>query len=390
METTLDASWLSHQRSLIYFLAAILLLCLSNLWAMRRLGRDPHPARWPRLSVLVPVRNEQDNVGACLHSLLEQDYPDFEVLVLDDHSSDGTPVVLENLPDPNKHLTILSGATLPEGWLGKHWACHQLAQRATGELLLFTDADTRHQPHSLREAVAALLAEQADLLSAWPRQEVGSWAERLAVPVLCWSIHSFLPLALAYRLSRPAFTAANGQFMLFRRSVYREIGGHRAVRQDVVDDLALVRRAAKHRLRWRLLDGGEYIRCRMYHDLAGVWEGFSKNLFAAFDHRLLPFLLVWLWLALVHWEPLIVLLWAQAKLPLPAHSVGLALGAIAITLLLWGLTCWRFKLPPHIALLYPWSILLALAIALRSIFLTLRGQTTWRGRTLLRPRVRWW
>jgi len=234
----LSSSLTEHQNSPIIFLSVLLLIALSNLLVLRRLHRYGRPAQFPRLSVLVPARNEEANIGPCVRSLLAQDYPDFELLVLDDESGDQTAQVLASLATSDNRLRVLSGQPLPAGWLGKQWACHQLAQAASGELLLFTDADTRYHPQALSNAVAALLAERTDMLSAVLREEVVSWGERLVVPILVWSIFSFLPLGLAYRLRLPAFTAANGQFLLFRRRAYEQIGGHAAVRQHTTEDLA--------------------------------------------------------------------------------------------------------------------------------------------------------
>jgi chlorobactene glucosyltransferase len=373
-----------QQAGILFFLGAVLLVALSNWRALRRLGRTPfpRPSRWPRVSVLVPARNEEDNIGPCVRSLLAQAYPDFEVLVLDDESSDGTAEVLASLPDGQGRLRVMQGESLPDGWLGKHWACHQLAQAADGELLLFTDADTRHHPQALRDAVSALLAEEADLLSALAHQEVGSWAERLLVPLIPWALFSFLPLTLAHRWRWPVLSAAIGQYMLFRREAYGQIGGHAAVRRHAADDLALGRRVKACGLRLRLVDGGQRVSCRMYHDASEVYEGLSKNLLAAFGYLVPAYLFVWLWLGFVFWQPLVILGLAGVGADVPFPSVLLAATAILAAVVLWGLSYWRFGFQRWLVALYPVSILAAVWVALRSLLLTVRGQATWKGRTL--------
>lgn len=377
----MNDAWLSFQYGLAAFVIGLLLIAVGNLKAWRRMNRYPAPARFPRASILVPARNEEDNIEGCVRSLLAQDYPDFEVLVLNDDSGDRTRSILAAL-DGEPRLRVLIGKPLPPDWLGKHWACHQLAQAAAGDLLLFTDADTRHHPQTLRDAVAALHVERADLLSALPRQIVGSWAERLIVPIIPWSLFALIPLALAHRLRRTSLVVAVGQYMLFRREAYDRSGGHAAVRQNAVDDIALARRIVSQGLRWRLVDGGGRIECRMYRNLGHVMEGLSKNLFAAFDYGWPQFLFVWTWMGLVFviWPMLLGL--GLLGVMLPGFSLEAAVVAAAGSIGLWLIVTRRFSLPAYLALLYPISMALTVIIAFRSMVLTLTGRATWRGRTL--------
>ena len=181
------------QHSLIYdliaFQAVLWLIALSNTWVLRRARRHAPPAHLPRVSVLVPARNEEANIERCVASLLAQDYPDFEVLVLDDESTDGTGCILARLAAADPRLRVLSGRPLEAGWRGKNWACAQLAAQANGELLFFTDADTHHQPQTLRAFATALIGEGADLLGGFPRQEVETLGEQFIVPFFLSLIH---------------------------------------------------------------------------------------------------------------------------------------------------------------------------------------------------------
>ena len=188
--------WHPHALFIVFFLFFGLMTVLVNYFTVRRFDQYPTAKESPRVSVLVSARNEAHNIEACVTSLLAQDYPDFEVVVLDDGSTHQTLQILARLARTGTRLQVLNGATLPEGWLGKHWACHQLDQAATGELILFTDADTRHAPDMLRDSVSALFAEHADLVTAFPREEVVTWGERLLVPVIGWGIFTFMPIRL--------------------------------------------------------------------------------------------------------------------------------------------------------------------------------------------------
>lgn len=390
--------WLFFEFSVTAFVGCLVALTLINWRLLLRLDRAPAPRSRPRVSVLVPARNEEANIGDCVRSLLAQDYDDFEVVVLDDRSTDRTAAILAGLleeaaaRDENgrPRLRVIAGQEPPPGWLGKHWACHQLAEAADGELLLFTDADTHHGPQSLRHGVGTMQAVGADMLTAFPHEIVVTWAEKLVVPVFPFSIFSFLPLIVAYNVRSPAFAAAVGQYMLFDRRAYAQIGGYAGVRDRPVDDVALAQQIKAAGLRWRLADATRDVRCRMYRNAGQVFEGFSKNLFAGFGYRLLPFAFVWTWLAIVFLMPLAILLLWLAGAGIPALDAAIAGAGVAFGIMLWGLSYLRFRFPLWLVLLYPISLLLALVIAGRSVALAVRGRSTWKGRTLIRPQIRWW
>ncbi len=380
--------WLRHQLGIVVFLGILLVIALSNLLALRRLGTYPLPPQLPRVSVLLPARNEEAVIGDCVRSLLAQEYPDFEVLVLDDGSTDGTGDVLAALARTDDRLRVLSGRPLPEGWLGKHWACQQLAEAATGDLFLFTDADTVHHPQALRLGVAAMEAERADLLSGFLRQRLLTWGERLTVPSIFWCFFSFLPLALAHWVRAPALSLTNGQWMLFRRSAYAAVGGHAAVRTNPVDDIALGQRVKAKGLRWRVVDVGDFVSCRMYPGFRAALEGFTKNLFAVFDFRLAEYLFVWVWMTLVTLEPLVVSVLWPLGVGRDVFALWPALLAVGEMLALWGIAMARLRFPLHLAFLYPVHILLLVFIALRSLLWTATGRATWKGRALPRQRIK--
>lgn len=381
--------WAFHPLLVVVFLFACLVIALSNSRSMRRLGSFSPPAECPRVSILVPARNEERNIEACVRSLLAQDYHDFEVLVLDDGSSDGTGLLLHRLARDHACLRVLEGRPLPPGWMGKQWACHQLVQAATGEFILFTDADTRHAPQMLRNSIAAQQAIRSDLLTAFPRQEVISWGERLVVPVISWAIFTLVPLRLASRWRRPEFSITIGQLMLFRKSAFDATGGCEVVRQEVVDDVALGRRIIAGGYRWGLLDGTAEVTCRMYQGFWEAVEGFTKNAFAFFDCRVFPCLLVCLWIGLAFLEPPLALFSRYLGAPLTRFPTNLAIVAVVQSLILWHVAFRRLRLPIYLAVLYPISLTLFILIILRSMVFTMTGQARWKGRSLVRPALRW-
>jgi chlorobactene glucosyltransferase len=373
---------------LIFFHILVLVVIMSNVLILHRTRRHAPPLKAPKVSILVPARNEEKNIVGCIQSLLAQDYPDFEVLALDDDSSDGTLVLLEELARSQPRLKVLAGSPPPADLLGKNWACTQLAQAARGELLFFTDADTQHQPQTLRAIVSAMLGEQADLLTGFPRQELRTWTERLLVPFFSWAVLCFNPLWLTYKLRLPALSTAVGQMMVFRREAYQAIGGHARAGSSIVDDLVLAQSIKAAGLRWRVMNVTDLITCRMYHEWNEAFDGFTKNFFAAFGFRLLPYLFVFTWLAAMFLEPLIILaLLASGHAP-GARLIEL-LACIGLSLVVWLIPYLALRLPPGLALLYPLTILANEVVAFRSLRLSLSGRLTWKGRRLPRQRWRW-
>ncbi len=381
--------WHQHWLFIVVFLALGLFTVIYNTLTVPRLGDYPSAPRWPRISILVPARNEAVNIEPCVQSLLAQEYPDFEVLVLNDHSTDETGVILARLAKQFPRLRVLTGKPLPSGWFGKHWACHQLAQAAGGELLLFTDADTRHAPSMLQASVSALMAEDADLLTAFPREEVVTWGERLVVPFIGFGIFTFLPIRLIQRLRWTTLAVTIGQFMLFRRSAYEAVGGYEAVRGEVLDDVRLGQRILRAGFEWRLMDGTCQVSCRMYRGFWDAVDGFCKNLFAVFGYRILPYALTFLIVGMAFLEPLFVLLarrlgWAQPPFPLLY-----AYAAVALSLSLWTLAFRRFRFPLYLVLFYPIILSVFILIAARSLVQAVTGTATWKDRVLDRVSLRW-
>ncbi|MEO0053031.1 MAG: glycosyltransferase [candidate division WOR-3 bacterium] len=331
---------------------------------------------------MIPARNEEATIGSCIASLLAQDYPNYEVLVLNDRSQDRTGEIVRQLNSPR--LRLIAGEPLPAGWTGKNWACHQLAGHATGTLLLFTDADTFFTPDALSRTVAFQQKNRLDLLTGIIHNQVRTLGEQLTVPFIIWSIITILPLALAYRWRRSqAFAAANGKFLLFTRQAYDMIGGHEAIRDEVVDDMALARQIKRHSLNWRLLDLSPLVSTRMYQGWRDAWHGFTKNFFPLFDYRLLPALFVWCWLLVITFHPLATLARGRTDL-----YFWCALLTVTLQLGGWLLISLRFGFPRRLFLLHPMIILTACLIGFASILLTITGRSEWKERKLPRHRIK--
>ena len=373
---------------LIIFQTIILLIFISNILITYLARQHSPPVTFPMISILVPARNEEKNIARCVLSLLALDYPAFEVLVLDDQSSDDTRSILEKLSHSHSRVKVLDGDPPSGNQVGKNWACSQLARKAQGELLFFTDADTFHQPGTLKTIVTALEGEQADLLTGFPRQEVHTWGERFLVPFFSWAMLCFNPLALAYRVSHPALSGALGQMMLFRREAYRTIDGHEGVSSSIVDDLMLARKIKSNGMRWRVIYIADLISCRMYRNSRDAFNGFAKNLFAAFDFRLIPFLFIFIWLAVMFWEPLIILMFMIfGQTPhIQANYLFVCLG---LSMLMWLLPYIYMGIPYGLALLYPVTILAIELVAFTSLRNSLIGNLSWKDRKIPGSHWKW-
>ena len=252
---------------------------------------------FPRVSVLVPARNEADGIGACLESLLRLDYPNLEIIVIDDRSTDGTAAVVRTLAQRDPRLRLEQVRTLPNGWTGKTHALHAGVRHATGEWLLFVDADTQHHPLNLRVLLEYAQRERADLVSLLPGLRCCSFWEKVVQPFAGIVLMLFFPLPRinAERYPRSAF--ANGQYILVRRAAYERVGGHAAVRTHLLEDIQLGRVVKQAGGRIRVVVAPELSTTRMYASLGEIVRGWSRIFYAAVDHR--PGLLVALMAAML-------------------------------------------------------------------------------------------
>jgi chlorobactene glucosyltransferase len=343
------------------------------------------PDRTPLVTVVVPARDEAVNIEACVASLTDSDYPNFEVLVVDDRSDDGTADLARAMETGGaQRLEVIAGKQLPEGWFGKPWACWQGAQEARGELILFTDADTVHRSDLLERAVRAQEEDDADLLSLTGRQLMETFWERLVQPQVFLSMTlRFYDIEGAVRRKRWRSVVANGQFMLFRREAYHSIGGHEAVKEEVVEDLALARLVVRsgHHLSVRMAEST--FSTRMYRSFSELVEGWSKNMVLGGLQTVPPPLRpmvapvsvlvgVGLWLA-----PPVALLLAL----LGVGGVGLLVwsgAAVAPSITLWMIFTSRMGAPIWYGLLYPLGASVGMYIFIRS---WTRGRNVkWKGR----------
>lgn len=264
---------------LLVLFAVNIILNLRSLKRPDRNARLPEPA--PLVSVLIPARNEEQNIRTCLQSLQRQDYPNFEILVLDDNSTDRTAEVVSRIAARDDRIHMIKGASLPEHWAGKPFACCQLAERARGSWLLFVDADTMHAPHMIRTVLALAIENKASLLSGFPHQLAQSLPEKIVMPLLYYFIiMSWIPLWRLHRSKKPKPSLAIGQLLLFPREAYRRIGGHEAVSSRILEDVWLGAEIVRHGGRHIAVDLSPVLRTRTYQSVGTMWEGIVKWIYS--------------------------------------------------------------------------------------------------------------
>lgn len=364
---------------LILIVGVIIYLTANIIYLVRLQPVEKTIVNPPRVSICVPARNEERGIRACLQSLLDQDYPNFEVIAINDHSTDQTGSIMQSLAKENPHLKILEGENLPDGWLGKPFALHQAYKITQGEYLLFTDADPVFKPTALNTAMQTMRDRDLDVLTLMPQAEFGSFWERAVQPVIFGFIAS---LTRFKNVNDPDHKSAMGfgAFLMFRRAAYEKIGGHEEGKADVLEDVLIAKRAKRAGLKLLVADAKLLFSIRMYYGLKEIWFGWQKNMFLAMKRSVsratyyisavLGFLVT----------PYIVLA-INIFQPTGWLWIAMALSGVVMVSAAGYKTCDELGLNRHTAVLFPLGAVIMAAIMVNSMFHVLvRKQTEWRGR----------
>jgi chlorobactene glucosyltransferase len=349
-----------------------------NLLAVPRLKKRM-PRQTPLLSVIIPARDEERAIARTVRAMLAQTYPQLEIVVVNDRSTDATADVLASFDDP-RLVVVHATEDPPAGWLGKPWALHQGSQRARGELLLFVDADVIYEPDAIAAAVAHLEARRLPMLALFPHLEMHGFWEHVIMPNLAVFAFSVLPVWLTNRTRIPVLAVGGGPGNLVRREDYDACGGHESLRDAVVDDVGLARLMRRRGRRTEVVRAENMISVRMYHGLGEIVRGFTKNAFPVINRNYFAGVLFLAGAIVVHILPY--------ALALTGNGMWIAVVALitAIRLILFAAIGYRLD---NALLGHPLMIAMWCVILLRSIWFTgIRRQLHWRGRTYDASRTR--
>jgi chlorobactene glucosyltransferase len=362
-------------------IAVMSVITLVNVLTVRSLTPSEHPWDRPLVSVLIPARNEERSIGIALSTLAEQDYGNFEVVILDDNSDDATVAIASQWITRDRRFRIIKGSPLPEGWVGKSFACHQLFREARGRLLLFVDADTVHARHSLSAGVAELQRSGADLLTAIPRQRTETFWEHTLLPLLHFMTFAFLPMPLVSLVRDERLAMANGQYMLWKREAYQAVGGHEAVKAAMVEDVWLARRVKETGRRLAIRYGATAVSCRMYSSFADIWNGFSKNIFPGLGYSVPAVAAVVLFSFATSVLPFLMMIDVAATGGWTSIAAEIVAAQVALVLLIRFVLAIRFDMEIWSALLHPLAMAVLIGIMANSTRWVLAGEgSRWKGR----------
>ena len=343
-----------------WFCAIALIITVVNVINMRVVGLKGVTTIGESVDVLIPMRDEEENVEGSLKSTLNSELLEASsVYALDDNSTDQTGKLISEFK-----VNKLTGTQLPAGWLGKVWACHNLSKAGSGKYLVFLDADVRLHPYAIASAITRMNKFGWDFISPYPRQIAGSFLEKLIQPLLQWSWLASVPLRLAEKFPNRSITIANGQFFIVKRSAYEEAGGHAAIPGEVLDDLELARLLISKGFKGGVADGSAVASCRMYKTNSQLIDGYTKSLWKAFGGQFGTIVAI-------------ILLFFTGISPY------LGIGAPATFIFLSRfLAAIKTRSNPAYAFLHPISIVILLYLIVLSSVRKSRGTLIWRGRTV--------
>jgi len=340
------------------------------------------------VSILIPARNEENRISECLESLISQCNNVIEIIVLDDRSVDSTSEIVMGFSELDSRVKLMAGEELPSGWIGKHWACHQLSLVARGNYLLFIDADTVLGKDAVLLALKKSVHGDCDLLTFIPRRIAKCLAEKLMFPFIDWAIFCWLPMKVAHRTKNPYLSATYGQFMLFKKLSYERIGGHSKIKDNAVDDMELGRMVKSEGLVWNLLDSQGLVTSLPYESNSDALKGISRSVFPALNYHV-SFLVAFSMLLLgIAYIPIYGIVNEVVSDGWSMRIFLVSLFSCSMTVISWTFVCVRFRHSKYLVIMFPIAISLIVLVAYHSMFANAMKFQSWKNRGVEGRRVR--
>ena len=333
------------------------------------------------VSVLIPARNEENNIKRCLYSLIDQTYKNLEIIVLDDDSDDQTYDVVRNISKNYESIKLVKGKAKTIGWTGKNWACNQLSKYANGDFLLFVDADTKLQKNTITETVNEMNNNDIDLISLFPNRITNTAIDKIISVTIGWFIFSCLPIIFSNK--NPIFSSAFGQFLLFRKGAYFSIGGHESIKDKILDDFELGRLITKKGYNLNVLDGTERISTFSYSTEKEALEGLSKSIFPFFNNKLVPFLILLILFLSMGLMPIFIMMGEFFGAKLTKSKEMIAYFIWGLLTLSWAISSYRSKQGIRYGVLYPFITTLTAIVGIFSIITFLTKSVNWKNRNII-------
>ena len=364
--------------SLFAFSILVAIMGVINLVFIKKPILNDHNIDSSLVSVLIPARNEELNIKRCIYSLIDQSYKNLEIIVLDDDSSDQTFEIVNELSQKFQSVSVVKGEKKSKGWTGKNWACYQLSNYAKGDFLLFIDADTKLQKNTIAESISEMNNKDIDLISLFPNRITKTAVDKVISVTIGWFIFSCLPIIFSNK--NPIFSSAFGQFLLFRKSAYFSIGGHKAIKEKILDDFELGRCISKNGYVLRVFDGTERLSTFSYSSEKEALEGLSKSIFPFFNNKLIPFVLLLILFLSMGLIPIFIMLGEFFGSKLTRTKEMIAYSIWGLLTLSWAISSYRSKQGLRYGILYPIITTITVVVGVFSIITFLTKSVHWKDR----------
>jgi len=366
---------------LFAFSILVALLAVVNLFFIRRASiSDSLKTQSALVSILIPARNEEANIGRCLYSLIDQSYKNIEIIILDDDSTDSTFSIAKEISKKDKRINIVKGMPIEKDWLGKNWACHQLSSIAKGDMLLFIDADTKLQSKTIEETITEMEESDIDLITLFPKRVTSTSVDKIISVTVGWFIFSCLPILFSNK--NPIFSSAFGQYLLFRKGAYFSIGGHESIKDNILDDFELGRSITREGFNLKVFDGTDRISTFSYSSEREAIDGLSKSIFPFFSNRLVPFFLLWILFMAMSIVPVLVIFGDLFQIRLSRSKEVMAFLIWGSLTLSWVISSYRSKQGLLPGIFFPVVTTITAILGIFSVLSFLLNNVVWKDRNL--------